>query len=131
MKSSQNFFSYRTRILILLVILIPVGLATKFYQGPGYNWVNHYAGGLVYEIFWCLVVSFIQPRLNGWTTAAWVFGITCLLECLQLWHPPFLELIRSTFWGKALIGTSFSWWDFPHYIFGSAIGGLLVEKLKK
>jgi len=51
-------------------------------------------------------------------------------KCLQLWHPPFLELIRSTFWGRALIGTSFSWWDFPHYIFGSAIGGFLIEKLK-
>jgi hypothetical protein len=56
----------------------------------------------------------------------WVFVITCALEVLQLWHPKFLETIRSYFIGAALIGTTFSWWDFPHYAIGCYLGWLWI-----
>lgn len=57
--------------------------------------------------------------------------MTCILEFLQLWHPPFLELIRSYLIGRLLIGTSFSWWDFPHYLVGCLIGWWWLAKLEK
>jgi len=130
MQNDSPHFSYRVHVTILMLILIPIGLATK--KGDSsLIWINHYAGGIIYEIFWCLFISFINPRLNGWKIAAWVLFITCCLESLQLWHPLFLEHIRRTFLGRALLGTSFSWWDFPHYILGSSMGGLIIEKLKK
>ncbi|ODS34777.1 MAG: hypothetical protein SCARUB_00037 [Candidatus Scalindua rubra] len=56
-----------------------------------------------------------RERVSAFWVASSVLGITCFLEFLQLWHPPFLESIRSTFIGSVLIGTTFTWWDFPHY----------------
>ena len=47
---------------------------------------------------------------------------TCVLEFLQEWNPPLLVMIRSFFLGRALIGTSFGWWDFSHYVLGCLIG---------
>jgi hypothetical protein len=38
-----------------------------------------------------------------------VLVATCLLEFLQLWHPPLLEAVRSTFIGRTVLGTSFTW----------------------
>jgi hypothetical protein len=55
--------------------------------------------------------------------------VTYLLEALQLWHPTFLEKVRATFLGAALIGTTFTWWDFPHYALGSSIGWLWMRGL--
>jgi hypothetical protein len=62
---------------------------------------------------------------------AWVFIITSALEVLQLWHPKFLEMIRSSFIGSALIGTTFSWLDFPHYAMGCFIGWQWLRWLEK
>ncbi len=95
---------------ISLLIITPLGFASKFYIGPpGAWWFNDYAGGIFYEIFWCLVVILLLPYTSAFLVASFVLVITCFLEFLQLWHPPFLEAIRSTFIGSALIGTTFTW----------------------
>jgi hypothetical protein len=119
----------RTRLLIALAILTPLGFATKVYTGPGAWWVNDYLGGVLYVIFWMLVVLLIRPALPPAKVAIGVFLATSALETLQLWHPPLLEAIRATFLGRALIGTTFVPWDFLHYAIGCALGVLLVRSI--
>jgi hypothetical protein len=50
-----------------------------------------------------------------------VLLVTCLLELLLLWHPPWLQRLRGGFIGHALLGTTFAWLDFPHYLGGWAL----------
>jgi len=127
----NRFFSlFRLRLLAALFAITPIGFATKFYTGPFRTWVADSLGGILYEVFWCLAGLFIFQNASSKKVAVWVFGITCLLECMQLWHPPFLETIRSTFIGRTLIGTSFAWLDFPHYAVGSLLGWHLVNSLR-
>ena len=91
-------------------------------------WFRDYGGGVLYEIFWCLALFLFWPRKRNITKIALgVFAITCFLEVLQLWHPSFLQHIRSTFVGRTLIGTTFVWWDFPHYVLGCFIGWLWMK----
>jgi hypothetical protein len=111
----------RLRLLLVLAVVVPLGLATKFYAGPAETWVNSHAGGFLYVVFWCLFALAIWPRLSPWTVAGVVLLFTSMLEFLQLWHPPLLQAIRSTFPGHALIGSSFSWRDFPHYGAGALV----------
>ena len=115
-------FKKRILIVISLLIIIPIGFYSKFYSGPACFWVNNFLGGVFYEIFWCLIVFFISPKTRHWKIATGVFVVTCGLEFMQLWHPAFLETIRSNFIGVTILGRSFSWADFPYYIIGSAIG---------
>ena len=70
-----------------------------------------------------MVIALIFPGVDPVRTATAVFSMTSILEFLQLWHPAFLETIRESFIGRTLIGTTFSWPDFPHYAAGSALGG--------
>lgn len=114
-----------------MLILIPLGLFTKFYTGPWQEWSNFYAGGLLYEIFWCLVIAFIAPKIPKLKIVLGVLGVTCGLEFLQLYHHPVLENIRSCFLGKALIGHSFSWLDFPYYFIGCGLGYIILIKVDK
>ncbi len=86
----------------------------------------------MYEIFWCLIAFlFVPSPKHTITIAVSVFVITSVLEILQLWHPWFLERIRSTFPGRTLIGTTFVWWDFPYYLIGCVIAWLCMRAFSK
>jgi len=126
-----NISRFRKKILIVLLVLIPLGFLTKIYKGPFQEWCHYYSGGILYEIFWCLMVAFVGSKISKLRIALGVLGVTCCLEFLQLYHHPVLENIRSTFLGKTLIGHSFSWLDFPYYFIGCGLGYIILIKLDK
>lgn len=117
--------------LISLLIIVPIGFCAKFYSGPGADWVNNSLGGVFYEIFWCLVIFFFFQEGNPSYIAFIVLIVTCILEFLQLWHPFLLEFLRSYFIGGVILGTSFTWSDFPYYFIGSAIGWFWIIRINR
>ena len=85
---------------------------------------------MFYEIFWILLVFFFFPdKKSVKRIPVGVFIITGVLEFLQLSHPWLFEKIRSYFLGRVLIGTTFTWWDFPHYAIGCVIGWLVIKRI--
>ena len=126
------FRSKRVRwTLISMLIIVPLGLYSKFYSGQAENWVNSSLGGVLYVIFWCLFAFLFLSNTKPWKIAAVVFAVTCFLEFLQLWHPPLLEFLRSNFIGRTILGTTFTWSDFPYYLVGCGIGWLWMKSLQK
>lgn len=117
----------RLLLIIVLAALCLVGIATKLYRGTLETWFHNYAGGIVYEVFWIVLFGTLFPKGRPWRIAVSVLVATCALEVLQLYHPPVLEAIRSTFLGRALIGNGFDPWDFIYYVLGSAIGWLVCR----
>ncbi|HJX70890.1 MAG TPA: DUF2809 domain-containing protein [Bacteroidales bacterium] len=113
----------------MILMITVLGFGSKLYTGICSNWFNNSLAGLFYETFWCLMVFMINPRLKALKIAVWVFIITSVLELMQLWHPAFLQIIRSTFIGSALIGNSFNWLDFPYYLAGCTLGVILMKYL--
>jgi hypothetical protein len=107
----------------------PLGLSTELYTGPAAGWAP-FVGGVLYIVFWTFIVLWIRPSASPWWVAAGVFGATCGLEALQLWHPAPLEAIRDTFVGHALLGSTFAWTDFPHYATGAVLAGPLGRALR-
>ena len=116
--------------LFSLIIIVPIGFYSKFYRGPAAAWVNDSLGGVFYEIFWCLLILLFLPKVKPWIIALSVLVVTCILEFMQLWHPPFLEIFRSNFIGRTLLGTTFTWTDFPYYFLGSGIGWFWIKHLQ-
>ncbi|MBT5829310.1 MAG: DUF2809 domain-containing protein [Candidatus Latescibacteria bacterium] len=116
-------------IISLIVLLIPLGLFTKYYSGLAELWINHHSGGVLYEIFWCLLVALFFPQTSTFKIISIVFLSTCTLEILQLWHPPLLTTIRSTFIGHTILGSYFDIWDIPHYALGSLIAYTWIKKI--
>jgi hypothetical protein len=126
-----RFAVSKTRIwtLISLLVVVPVGFYTKFYNGPAANWVNNSLGGLFYVVFWCLLIFLIVGDRPG-AIALSVLTATCLLEFLQLWRSPVLSFARSSFIGRTLLGTDFTWSDFPYYFLGCGLGWLGMRWLQ-
>ena len=118
------------RIALALAVVVPLGVYTKFYPGPGAAWINDPLGSILYEIAWCLLAAFAFRRSRPAAIAVAVFAATCALEVLQLWHPPFLEFLRSFFVGRLVLGTTFVWSDFTWYAVGSAAGYALLNRIR-
>ena len=117
--------------LISILIIVPLGIYSKFYSGQAARWVNDSLGGVLYVIFWCLFAFLFLSNTKPWKIATAVFAVTCFLEFLQLWHPPLLEFLRSNFVGRTILGTTFTWSDFPYYLVGCGIGWLWMKSLQK
>ena len=126
-----HYARYRLALLISIGLVIPLGLLLKFYRGPGQAWFNNSFAGVPYEIFWILLIAVLWPRWSPWRIALGVCLATCAVEGLQLWHPPWLEVLRAHLLGRLVLGTSFSWSDFPYYVVGSALGWGWVRSLQQ
>ncbi|MFN6567588.1 DUF2809 domain-containing protein [Dendronalium sp. ChiSLP03b] len=119
-------------IILSLLIVVVMGFFFKYYIGPGHQWFNNYGAAVFYEIFWCLLAFwFLRSQLAVKQIPVWVLIVTCILEFLQLWHPPLLQEVRATLIGKWLLGSTFSWWDFPHYVLGCVLGWLWLRQLQR
>jgi hypothetical protein len=113
-----------------LVLIAPLGYyAKRGYHGPAAAWVHDSFGGTLYEVFWCLLLALVLPRWTPRRIAVTVLIATCVLEFLQLWHPPLLEWLRSFFLGRTILGSYFDWSDFPYYFLGSALGWLWLRAI--
>ncbi|NJL52509.1 MAG: DUF2809 domain-containing protein [Hydrococcus sp. SU_1_0] len=131
----QKLLGRRVLILFSLLLIVPLGIFSKAYGGIGQEWVQHYSGDVLYEIFWCLLIFWFTPASKDVTKlrqiALWVFAITCAIEVSQLWFDLVPVNIRSLFIWRMLLGAGFDWWDFLHYALGSLIGWLLIEQIAR
>lgn len=127
---TKLFHNFRVLVLLAIIIVTPLGFASKFYNGYLASWFNNSFGGLLYEIFWCLVIAFVFIKLNEKIIAVGVFIVTSFLEFLQLWHPHFLEVLKSTFLGRTILGNTFVPSDFFYYLIGSLAGWFILNRLK-
>ena len=99
--------------------------------------MQDYLGDILYEIFWCLVIFWFVLRTDNLaklkiiTTKITlvVFAVTCVIEVRQLWFYLVSPTVRSSLVWKLLLGSSFAWWDFPHYALGSLLGWWIIFQI--
>ncbi|WP_242041568.1 DUF2809 domain-containing protein [Alkalinema sp. FACHB-956] len=118
-------------LFLAALVAIPVGYGVRFATGITPEWFNNAVGNVAYESFWIFLVLAIWPKLRPPAIAIGVCCVTCALEFLQLSQDPALIAARRTLLGRLVLGTTFTWEDFPTYFLGSAIGGWLALRLRQ
>jgi hypothetical protein len=117
----HRVFQYRLSLLISILIIVPLGYVVRFHGAAPESLIDLF-GSVAYEIFWILLVALLFPKASPLWTAVGVCLATCVIEFLQLWHPPFLEAMRATLPGRLVLGNNFAWSDFFSYFIGSFLG---------
>lgn len=119
-----SFLGSRRFILcVAAVSVIPVGLAARFLLQGG---LADLAGGAFYAVLIYLLVGVIKPVWHPTRLAIVAFGISALVEFLQL--SPLPSAFSAVFPPMRLVlGTSFSVADLPVYAVG-AILALVVDR---
>jgi prepilin signal peptidase PulO-like enzyme (type II secretory pathway) len=123
-RSDESGAVRRARIMtgVSIIVVVPLGLATKRCHVGGLEWIAENVGGALYVVFFCLAAMLVWPRARAGVVALVVLLATCAVELLQLWHPPWLEAIRGTLPGALVLGSTFVWADFPWYFVGAVLG---------
>lgn len=124
--------SRRARLYTALSLapVLAAGVILMFNRGPLHGPINVVLAEMLYVICWCLTLFFVWPQRRF--IARIVIGVfvgTCALEFLQLWHPPFLEAIRSNLLGRNLIGRIFDRADFINYVLGGVAAWLWLRAI--
>lgn len=114
-------FRSRWGLFYTLIALVPLGIGSKLYAGPGAPWVQNHLGGSLYVLFWVCALALLWPSAPPRRVAALVLALTCALEVSQLWQPAPLVWLRGFWLGQALLGSRFSAADFPYYFLGAAL----------
>ena len=108
----------RKTILMILVVLVPLGIGTKYYRGILDEWVVRYGGDIASPAFFFFVVLLIKPSLSPRVCALAVFLFCVLVEFSQRISTPLLDGLRGTFPGGVVLGSEFDWRDFVFYAVG-------------
>jgi hypothetical protein len=111
----------RVRAGILLAATLALGLFFRF-SAPVPESLRDATGGSLYVMFWIFGAVLLFPQASSWKIAIVVLIATCAIEFLQLWQPAWLQALRRTLPGRLVLGTTFSWADFPPYVVGTLCG---------
>lgn len=120
---------YRLLCGIALILIVIIGLGTKAYAGYGQAWVNNFFGDVLYEMAWIWFVSAVRPRWSVSRIAIATFFVTSLIEFSQL--VPFPSAWKAQLWWRLLLGTHFTWLDFPYYAAGCLLGAVSLIWLRR
>ncbi len=121
---------FRLKLLAALLVITPLGVATKFYSGLGGAWVNTSAGDLLYPAFLMFILVFFLPTLKPRRAAVAVFLFSTAVEFSQLLDGPFWCWMRQSFLGRTLVGVSFVELDILYYAAGCLLGIVLLNLLR-
>ncbi|MCG8696441.1 MAG: DUF2809 domain-containing protein [Bacteroidales bacterium] len=114
-----------------LIIVAIIGLATKFYPGPAYHFVNNKLSSIPYILFFCVAVLLFWPRIPLLRNVIIVVGVTCIVEFTQLYNADWIEYLRSFLIVRLLIGNSFSPTDFIMYPLGGLVSYFVIKYIMK
>ncbi|MCF7740795.1 MAG: DUF2809 domain-containing protein [Candidatus Marinimicrobia bacterium] len=115
------------RVIFTILLLIPIGISTKFYDGYAKSWVNNSLSDILYVVFWTLILFSLRPSSNPYKICGLVFIISSIIEISQLWNFPIIIELRKGFIGKSLFGNTFIASDFLYYFLGSCSSYFLIK----
>jgi hypothetical protein len=110
----------RARLLAASVLFAALGVASKWYTGPGREVVV----GQFLDYFGttCMVLGLRAAfvRAPARRVAGAVLAILMAIELSQLLHGGFIERIRANRIGLLVVGACFEWGDIVAYLLGTA-----------
>jgi uncharacterized protein DUF2809 len=118
-----SFDVIRVKAALACLATVATCFAYNHYRGQLPDWWRENGGGIPYVVFWITFLFFFLPkRRYVLPISISATLLTCLLEFMQLWKPPWLTQFRSTTFGAALLGSGFVWKDIPPYLIGGLVG---------
>ncbi len=120
--SKQN----RSRLwyTIAILVVIGIGLASRSFPALFPRFMGKYPGDAFWALMIFLVGGFVFPGISTVRLAMCALVICCMDECSQLYHAPWIDIIRSAKLGHLVLGSGFLWGDFVAYTIGVGVGAL-------
>jgi hypothetical protein len=115
----------RRLIYVLLIIFCMwLAFATRLHADRFWPFIAKYGGDIIWsaQFLFLLRIIFIRASLLRLAFINYILGV--LVEVSQIYHAPWINNIRSTAVGEALLGLGFLWSDLACYAAGTLIAYL-------
>jgi hypothetical protein len=116
----------RATSLVLALLVVALGLASRSKALPWPAFFAAYAGDTLWALLVFLLVRFLAPTRPRLHVAAVALAFSFAVEVSQLFHPPWLDALRRTLPGRLVLGAGFLWSDLVCYSAG-VLAGLGLE----
>jgi Protein of unknown function (DUF2809) len=127
----ERLLKYRITLGVTGLLMAPLGYIIRFSRGVFPDWFTNGFGNFAYESLWILLGLALFPRVRPQRMAIGVCLATGLVEFQQALQYPLLVALRATLPGRLVLGSTFSWDDFPTYFLGSALGYALAWGIRR
>lgn len=130
----MNYKKRRLVYIVLFLLIIPIGLATRRQPQWFFVLIANYGG----DVFWSTMFFFLfrcfSPNAPLWKIALYTISFSVAIEVSQLYHAPWIDRLRATFLGSMLLGNTFVWSDIACYSVGTILGwliGLMADRFSR
>ena len=115
----------RVACLVILVVTIACGLASRRYGAMLPSVVALYAGDALWATMVTWLLALLWPRAATSRLALGALARAVTVELTQLYRAPWLDAIRATTVGALALGQGFLWSDLACYLFGVSLAAFL------
>lgn len=83
-----------------------------------------YSGDALWALMIFLGFGLLLPARSTAAVAAITAALCVSIECSQLYHAPWIDAIRRTWFGRMALGDTFGWGDLAAYLAGITVGAV-------
>ncbi|MFY7876709.1 MAG: DUF2809 domain-containing protein [Pirellula sp.] len=117
--------------LLLAIVTMLVGLASRRYRPHLPSFVGEYSGDVLWALMLFWIVSFLLAGRPLFPRCVISLVIALAVELSQLYHAPWIDEIRSTTLGGLVLGFGFLWSDLVCYFVGIASGAFMERTAQR
>lgn len=107
---------------IAVVICCGLGSRSEFLALPAF--LAKYVGDALWALMIFLGFGFLLPAQSTAAVAGMAVAVCLAVECSQLYHAPWIDAVRHTWFGRMALGDTFGWGDLAAYLVGIVVGGV-------
>jgi hypothetical protein len=108
----------RVTSLVLAVLVLGLGLASRSRALPWPPFFAAYAGDTLWALLVFLLLRFLAPTRPVLHVAGAALAFSFAVELSQLYQAPWLNAVRRTLPGRLVLGAGFLWSDLVCYTAG-------------
>ena len=119
------FLKRRLIYAMLILFCVWLAFATRLHANWFWPIVAKYGGDTIWAGQFLFLLRLIFPRASLLALACVNYGLGVLAEISQLYHAEWIDKVRDTVIGEALLGMGFLWSDLVCYAVGTFLGSLV------
>lgn len=117
-----TFQRSRWGLLLLALLVIAIGLASRRGYVPFPAVLGNYPGDALWAWVVLLCVAWVRPAITRTCLASWSLVIAFAIEFLQLYQAPWMQALRANKLAYLVLGNGFDPLDLLAYVAGIALG---------
>ncbi|MDR0213463.1 MAG: DUF2809 domain-containing protein [Comamonas sp.] len=115
----------RLFLLLLMLLVVALGLASRRGFSPFPAMLGNYPGDALWAWVVLLCVAWMRPAIARISLVGWSLVIAFAIEFLQLYQAPWMQALRANKLAYLVLGNGFDPLDLLAYVVGIALGAAL------